>query len=237
MEVVRKLAKAGHNVVAVFRQASGKADALKEELAAFDIGYLPLQAEMTDLGDVSSVIDRTIKRFGGIDSLVCTQGWIHGLSLFHEQSIEDMERYIDIELKSVLYACRAAIPHMIRGGGGRIVTVGSDSGKVGSTGEAVSSACRGGVIALSKALARELARHSITVNVVCPGPVDTGLLNRMLSTPGFTGKVMEAMIRAIPMRRPGRPEEVADVVAYLVAGDCAYITGQAVSVSGGLTMC
>ena len=121
--------------------------------------------------------------------------------------------------------------------GGRIVTIGSDSGKVGSTAEAVSAACRGEVvIALSKSLARELARHDITVNVVCPSPTETNLLDQMRNAPCLTGKLMDAMVRAIPMRRPGRPEEVADVAVFFASPQASYVTGQALSVSGGLTM-
>ncbi|MBI5908283.1 MAG: SDR family oxidoreductase, partial [Burkholderiales bacterium] len=92
------------------------------------------------------------------------------------------------------------------------------------------------VIALSKSLARELARHDITVNVVCPGPTETNLLDQMRNAPGLTAKLMDAMVRAIPMRRPGRPEEVADAAVFLASPQASYITGQALSVSGGLTM-
>lgn len=177
-----------------------------------------------------------LEHFGHIDVLVNTQGAIHQLALFHEEPLADMRRTVEIELMSVIHACRAVIPAMIKQRGGRIVTIGSDSGKVGSTAEAVSAACRGGVIALSKSLARELARHDITVNVVCPGPTETSLLDQMRNAPGLTGKLMDAMVRAIPMRRPGRPEEVADAAVFLASPQASYITGQALSVSGGLTM-
>lgn len=131
----------------------------------------------------------------------------------------------------------AQIVRKLAARGGRIVTIGSDSGKVGSTAEAVSAACRGEVvIALSKSLARELARHDITVNVVCPSPTETNLLDQMRNAPCLTGKLMDAMVRAIPMRRPGRPEEVADVAVFFASPQASYVTGQALSVSGGLTM-
>lgn len=126
---------------------------------------------------------------------------------------------------------------MIQQSSGCIVTVGSDSGTVGSTAEAISAACRGGVIAFSKSLARELARNGITVNVICLGPVETGLLEKMRSAPDLTAKLMAALVKAIPMRRPGRAEEVGDAAVFMTSPQASYITGQAPSVGGGLTMC
>lgn len=235
--IVRKLAAAGDNVVLIYRSAQDKAEALAREIAADGGTCLLLQADLTAADAAAAMARQTVERFGRIDVLVNTQGYIHQLALFHEEPLADIQRSVDIELMSVIHACRAVIPQMIRQGSGRIVTVGSDSGKVGSTAEAVSAACRGGVIALSKSLARELARHKVTVNVVCPGPTETDLLDRMRNVPGLTAKLMESMVRAIPMRRPGLPEEVADLALFLASPQASYITGQAVSVSGGLTMC
>jgi NAD(P)-dependent dehydrogenase (short-subunit alcohol dehydrogenase family) len=235
--IVRNFAAAGDNVVLVFRSARDKANALAKEIAAGGGTCLPLQADVTNPTAAAEVVRLAVAQFGRIDVLVNTQGHIHQLALFHEESLEDMRRSVDIELMSVIHVCHAVIPQMIRQGSGRIITVGSDSGKVGSTAEAVSAACRGGVIALSKSLARELARHNVTVNVVCPGPTETDLLERMRNVPGLTAKLMESMVRAIPMRRAGRPEEIASLAVFLASPEASYITGQAVSVSGGLTMC
>jgi 2-hydroxycyclohexanecarboxyl-CoA dehydrogenase len=124
---------------------------------------------------------------------------------------------------------------MVGRGGGRIVSISSDAGRVGSSGESVYSACKAGVIGFSKALAREVARHAITVNVVCPGPVDTQLLADVMT--GERGaKVLEGMKRGIPLRRLATPEDIVGAVAFFASDEAAYVTGQVVSVSGGLTM-
>ncbi len=234
--IVLKLADAGSDIVLVYRSAEEKAAELKRKIEAAGRECMLVRADVSNHGEVQSFVSKVIERFGRIDALVNTQGWLHELHLFHEDTIENFQQTINTELWSVIYCCKAVIPQMIKQGSGRIVTVGSDSGKVGSLAEAVSSAARGGVIALSKSLARELARHKINVNTVCPGPTETGLFDRMLSTPGFTGKVMQSMTRAIPMRRLAHAEEVADVAVFLASGGSTYVTGQAISVSGGLTM-
>lgn len=236
-QIVRKLAAAGDDIVIIYRSAEEKARALAAEIEAAGGKCLTLRADLGSPAAVESVFKQIFEQCGRIDVLVNTQGYIHQLALFHEEAPEDMQRALDVELMSVIHACRAVIPQMIRQGSGRIVTVGSDSGKVGSTAEAISAACRGGVIAFSKSIARELARYSITVNVICPGPTDTDLLAKMESVPGLTTKLMASMVKAIPMRRPGRPEEVADAAVFMASPQASYITGQALSVSGGLTMC
>lgn len=238
--VVLKLAQGGSDVVLVYRSAKTKAVDLKKQVEALGKQCLLVQADVSIYEEAQALATKAIERFGRIDALINTQGWLHDLCLFHENSLDDFRKTIDVELWSVIYCCRAVIPQMIKQGSGRIVTVGSDSGKVGSSAEAVSAAARGGVISLSKALARELARHNVNVNVVCPGPIDTGatgLLGRMLEAKGLTGKMMTAMVNVTPMRRPARAEEVADLAVYLAVGGSTFITGQAISVSGGLTMC
>jgi 2-hydroxycyclohexanecarboxyl-CoA dehydrogenase len=145
------------------------------------------------------------------------------------------DRLIAINLKSVFNCCRAVLDDMIAAGRGRIVSISSDAARVGSTGEAVYSACKGGVVSFSKSIARELARHNITVNVVCPGPTNTPLMAEITS--GEQGaKIIDAMRRAIPFRRLAEPEEIAGAVAFLASADADFITGQVLSVSGGLTM-
>ena len=140
---------------------------------------------------------------------------------------------IAIDLRGPINCCRAVLDSMIARGGGRIVSISSDAGRVGSSGEAVYSGAKGGVIAFSKTLAREMARHAINVNCVCPGPTNTPMLQELAA---HNPKLHEALKRAVPMRRLGEPADIAAAVAFLASDDAAYITGQALSVSGGLTM-
>jgi 2-hydroxycyclohexanecarboxyl-CoA dehydrogenase len=130
----------------------------------------------------------------------------------------------------------AVLPAMIEGGGGRIVNIASDAARVGSSGEAVYAACKGGIVAFSKTLAREHARHGVTVNVVCPGPTDTALFADYRQGAGDPEKLLKAFERAIPLGRIGQPDELPGAILFFASDDAAYITGQVLSVSGGLTM-
>jgi NAD(P)-dependent dehydrogenase (short-subunit alcohol dehydrogenase family) len=235
-QIVRRLASSGCDIALVYRSAEKQAQQLDQEIEGLGRKCLLLKADVADNDQATAVVEKTVSTFGQLDVLVSTQGWLHELKLFHEDSLDNFRTTINIELWSVIYLAKAVIPHMIKQGGGRIVTLGSDSGKAGSTAEAVSAAARGAVIALSKSLARELSRHKITVNCVCPGPTDTALLQEMLKGEDLTGKLMRAMIKATPMRRAAMVEEVASVVVFLAGEDASFVTGQAVSVSGGLTM-
>jgi 2-hydroxycyclohexanecarboxyl-CoA dehydrogenase len=128
------------------------------------------------------------------------------------------------------------VPQMIKKGGGRVINIASDAARVGSSGESVYSACKGGIIAFSKTLARELARRSVTVNVVCPGPTDTPILRGFAGEGEAGQKVYDALVRAIPMKRVGQPGDIPGIVAFLASDEAGFITGQVISVSGGLTM-
>jgi 2-hydroxycyclohexanecarboxyl-CoA dehydrogenase len=143
------------------------------------------------------------------------------------------DRLWAVNLRGTLLATRAVLPGMVTRERGRIVNIGSDAGRVGSSGEAVYSATKGGVIAFTKTLAREVARHGVTVNCVCPGPTDTALLEQVRE---YDEKLHASLARAIPLRRLGRPEDVAAAVVFLASDAAGYITGQTLSVSGGLTM-
>ena len=234
--IARGLATDGHNVVLVYHTAAGKANDLAEDLRGMDGVILAHKADVTDREEVDRLVQTTLDRFGRVDMLVNTQGWMHDMHLLQDETFENIQSTIALELQSVILCCKAVAPHMIMKGYGRIITIGSDSGKVGASGGAVSSACRAGVIGLSKALARELARYKITVNVVCPGPTESPLLEALKTTSGLTKKLTEGMINAIPMRRLGTPDEIAALALFLAGPKASFITGQAISVSGGLTM-
>jgi 2-hydroxycyclohexanecarboxyl-CoA dehydrogenase len=178
------------------------------------------------------MVDQVRRQFGRIDVLVNNAGWDKA-SPFVDSDPADWDRVIAINLYGVLHTCHAVLPVMAEQGGGTVVNLASDAGRVGSSGEAVYSAAKGGVIAFTKTIARESARHGITANAVCPGPTDTALFASM---GGDNPKLREALTKAIPLRRLAQPSDLANVVAFLASDEASYVTGQTVSVSGGLTM-
>jgi 2-hydroxycyclohexanecarboxyl-CoA dehydrogenase len=192
-----------------------------------------VHVDVTDAGSVGAAIEEVTAALGPIDILVNNAGWDR-LAPFVETDEALWDQLIAINLKGVLHTCRAVVPQMTERRSGRIVNISSDAGRVGSTGEAVYSATKAGIIGFTKTLAREVARSSVTVNVVCPGPTDTPLLQSMVGE--GNEKLIASLQRAIPLGRLGRPEEVAAAVAFLASEDAAFITGQTLSVSGGLTM-
>jgi NAD(P)-dependent dehydrogenase (short-subunit alcohol dehydrogenase family) len=150
--------------------------------------------------------------------------------------LKDRNGVIDINLRGPLNMHHIVLPQMLERSRGRIVNIASDAARVGSSGESVYSACKGGIVSFSKTLAREVARKGITVNVVCPGPTDTPILRGFLGEGEAGQKVYEALVRAIPMKRVGQPDDIPGLVAFLASDEAAFITGQVISVSGGLTM-
>ena len=155
---------------------------------------------------------------------------------FTKTSVAEWEKLIAINLTGALHMHHAVLPGMAARKTGRIVNIASDAGRVGSSGEAVYAACKGGLIAFSKTIAREHARHGITVNVVCPGPTDTALFADYKEGAGNPEKLMEAFTRAIPLGRIGQPDDLPGAILFFASADAAFVTGQVLSVSGGLTM-
>jgi len=190
------------------------------------------QAAHLDITDAGSVDDfaRGVLDVGGrLDVLVNAAGWDR-LEPFLDNEPEFWERIVDLNYLGPVRVSRAFLPAMIDAGGGAIVNVASDAGRVGSTGETVYAGAKGGVIAFTKSLAREMARHGIRVNCVSPGPTDTPLFRSLPE------KMQVALERAIPLHRLARPEEVADAILFFASDRSAFCTGQVLSVSGGLTM-
>lgn len=228
-----RLAQDGARVAIADLNLAG-AQAVAQSIRADGGEALALAADVSDLAAVQAAVHEAAARLGPVTILVNNAGWDR-IQPFMQNPPELWDKLIAINLKGPIHCCRAVIDGMIAAGGGKIVSISSDAARVGSTGEAVYAACKGGIISFSKTLARELARHKITVNVVCPGPTDTALLAEV--TGGAQGaKIIDAMTRAVPFRRLGRPEEIAAAVAFFVSADAAFITGQVLSVSGGLTM-
>jgi 2-hydroxycyclohexanecarboxyl-CoA dehydrogenase len=208
-----------------------RADAAGEAAAA--IGGLAVALDVTDSASVAAAVERAEAELGPIEVLVNNAGWDE-LKPFLDTDEAFWDRVIDVNFKGALRTTRALLPGMIERGFGRIVNIGSDAGRVGSSLESVYSGAKGGVIAFTKTIAREAARAGVTANVVCPGPTRTPLLEGMAEQGGE--KLVTSLERAVPMRRLGEPEDIAAAVTFLASERAGYITGQTLSVSGGLTM-
>ena len=229
--IAEKLAAEGATVVVTdLNEVTAKETAAA--VAAEGFNAVGIQADVTSRESVESMVAEVHRQFGRIDVLVNNAGWDKA-SPFVDSDPADWDRVVAINLYGVLHTCHAVLPIMAAQGSGSVVNLASDAGRVGSSGEAVYSAAKGGVIAFTKAIARESARHQVNANVVCPGPTDTALFASM---GGDNPKLREALTKAIPFRRLAQPSDLANVVAFLASDEASYVTGQTVSVSGGLTM-
>jgi 2-hydroxycyclohexanecarboxyl-CoA dehydrogenase len=195
---------------------------------------LAVHVDVTSAESARQMVQRTETELGPVDVLVNNVGWDKVESFINTDEAL-WEKLLMINLKGPMACTHAVLPGMIARRRGRIVCVASDAGRVGSSGEVVYSAAKGGVIAFAKALAREVARYGICINCVAPGPTDTPFLEAFKTGSGGE-RIVEAMIKATPLRRLARPEEIATAIAFLASPDAAFITGQTLSVSGGLTM-
>ncbi|MFQ5955094.1 MAG: SDR family oxidoreductase [Kiloniellales bacterium] len=215
-------------------------DAKAAEDAARDIGGAGGRAyahavDIVDYGAVKAAVAELEAEAGPIHILVNNAGFDR-FARFLETKPEDWEEIIAINLRGPLNLHHAVLPGMVERGAGKVVNIASDAARVGSSGEAVYSACKGGLVALTKTLARELATKGVCLNVVCPGPTETPLLASVARDSGSGDRLLEAFRRATPMRRLGLPTDHPGVVAFLASDEASFITGQVISVSGGLTM-
>ena len=195
---------------------------------------IALKADVANLVEVQETVERVLRTFGVIDVLINNAGWDE-LKPFLQTTPDLWEKIIAINYRSVLNTCYAVLPHMVTRRTGAVVSVSSDAGRVGSMGEAVYAGTKAAIIAFSRTLAREHARDNIRLNVVCPGPTQTPLVEEMRQQE-FGRRVLGRMERYVPLGRLGTPEDVAPMVVFLASDAAGFITGQVISVSGGLTM-
>ena len=221
--IVERLLSQGHPV-AVFDLSRAQGFANAELLHSFEL-------DITDHESVVEAVGTFAASAGTPYALINNAGWDRAMP-FIDSDPQLWDRVIDINLRGPVNVTHAVLKHMVQADRGRVVSIASDAGRVGSSGEAVYSAAKGGIIAFMKTLAREHARQHITFNSVCPGPTDTPLLASF----DESGRLAEALQRAIPMRRLGQPEDFPGVVAFFLSDDASFITGQTISVSGGLSM-
>jgi 2-hydroxycyclohexanecarboxyl-CoA dehydrogenase len=221
--------------VAVFDVNLEAAQNVARDIVASSGQAQAFQCDITDRASVDQAVAATIERFGPIDVLVNNAGW-DIFCPFTKTEPAQWDKLIAINLIGPLHMHHAVLPGMVARRAGRIVNIASDAARVGSSGEAVYAACKGGLVAFSKTLAREHSRHGITVNVVCPGPTDTALFADYKAGAGNPEKLVEAFTRSIPLGRIGQPDDLPGAIAFFASDDAAYVTGQVLSVSGGLTM-
>lgn len=228
-EICARLASTGYKVY-----VSDVVESAAQEVA-LRIGGTPLRMDVTDSASVSDAVRVIVEESGSVDVLVNAVGWDE-----HRPIVDSDDAFIshvlEINLAGPIRVIREVLPSMTAHGYGRIVNISSDAGRVGSSNESVYSAAKAGMIAFTKTTAREGARAGVTANVVCPGPTDTALLSGIIAKSSNAEKVISAIIRSTPLKRLGLAEDVAVGVLMFVGEDAGFITGQTLSISGGLTM-
>ena len=231
----RRFAEEGSRVIVADISAAAAAAAV-EAITAQGGEATAMVVDLTDYAATCAAVAKVEAEFGPIDVLVNNAGWDLFVP-FLKSEPDYWSKIIDINLRAVLNITKPVLLSMVeRKAGGKVVSIGSDAGRGGSSGESVYSACKAGVIALMKTLAREHSRHGITFNTVCPGVTETGMLENFMEAAGDKEKLRVAFAKAVPMGRLGRPDDLPGAILFLASDDAAFITGQTISVSGGLTM-
>jgi len=221
--------------VAVFDRDEAGAQKVAKEIEATGRKAQAFACDITDRQSVDAAVAASESALGPVAILVNNAGF-DIFKPFLDTEPGEWERLIAINLRGPLHMHHAVLPGMVERKYGRVVNVASDAARVGSTGEAVYAACKSAMLGFSKTLAREHARHGITVNVVCPGPTNTNLLAEFLKGASNPDKLIDAFRRSIPLGRIGAPEDLPGTIAFFASDDAAYVTGQVISVSGGLSM-
>lgn len=233
--IAASLAQAGFRV-AIADMNLDVAEQTAKELSAEGGEVIAVEVNVTSLDSVKAAVASVESDLGPIDVVVNNAGWDDFMP-FIKTDEEFWDKILDINFKGQLRVIQTVVPGMIERGFGRIINIGSDAGRVGSSLEAVYSGAKGGIIAFTKTLAREVATKGITANTVCPGPTDTPALRTFTASSGEDAeKVLAGMTRAVPMKRLGTPEDIGPAVAFLASDPAGFVTGQTLSVSGGLTM-
>ncbi|OUM85425.1 MAG: hypothetical protein BAA01_13515 [Bacillus thermozeamaize] len=206
-----------------------KANDVVKEIKTFGLEAMAAPADITRLDEVENMTKEVVERWGRIDVLVNNAG-VGDIRLFLETEPEDWHREIQVNIYGVLNVCKAVLPHMVRQNSGVVVNIASDAARVGETYMAVYSMAKAGVVGFSKALAKEMARYGIRVNVVCPGATRTPLVKALLEQKG------KEILKNYPIRRFAEPEDIANGIFFLASPEADYITGQTLSINGGYTM-
>jgi 2-hydroxycyclohexanecarboxyl-CoA dehydrogenase len=211
------------------------AEGVASELRATGQAAFAVAMDVTDSASVDAALSAVGEQLGAVDAVVNNAGWDE-LRPFTETDEPFWRRVVEVNYLGALRVTHAALPGMIERGYGRVVSISSDAARVGSSLESVYAGAKAALIGFTKSLAREVARSGVTANCVCPGPTRTPMLASIIEREERGARIIDAMSRAVPMRRLGEPDDVAAAVAYFVSDDAAYVTGQTLSVSGGLTM-
>jgi 2-hydroxycyclohexanecarboxyl-CoA dehydrogenase len=231
--IALRLGKDGANL-GILDVMLDNAQAVAAEVSNLGPRGLAKKADLTQYAETQKVVEEIYRELGSIDILVNNAG-IDQPRPFLKTDEAFWDRFIAVNYKSFLISCHVCIPYMMKNNRGRIISMGSDAGRVGTGGEVIYGGTKGAIMASSKALARELAPYQITVNCVSPGPIDTDIWKNLVADEKGK-KIAEGVVRGIPLHRIGQPEEVADAVSFFASDDARYITGQVLSVDGGLTM-
>jgi len=232
--IALELARTGHRVAVADLRADA-AESVSGEIARNGGTALALELDVTETASVTEGVGRVTAELGPVGVAVNNAGWDE-LVPFLDTDEAFWDRVIDVNFRGCLRVTHAVLGGMVERRWGRVVNIGSDAGRVGSSLESVYSGAKGGVIAFTKTVAREVARAGVTANTVCPGPTRTPMLEGMAARDEAGERLIASLERAIPMRRLGEPEDVAGAVAFLASERAGFITGQTLSVSGGLTM-
>ena len=232
--VVQAFAEAGADVVIADLRSEDANDTAMKISETCRQRVVAVQTDVTKREDVEKLRDETLRLFGKIDVLVNCAGWDRLLP-FLKTTPDLWQKLLTINFLGVVNMCHVILPHMVERKQGAVVNISSDTGLVGSFGEAIYASSKAAIMAFSKTIAREHARDNIRVNVVSPGLCDTPLIDEMRADE-FTAKILGSIVNFIPLKRLGRPEEIAPLVVFLASDAASYITGQVYSINGGLNM-